>query len=399
MPNADSPSEYLKIVLKKGREVSVRRFHPWIFSGAIHSVSRKAQRGDVAHIFSFDGKPLATGHFEGENIAVKIIAFSKTVVDETFWETRLQNAFLLRTSLGLTNNDTTTTYRLVFSEGDMMPGLIIDIYGRVGVIQAQSAGMFRARGQIANALMTIYQNKLQAIYDRSIETVEGDPIRNRLLSGQLPEEIIVVENNHLFRVDVEKGQKTGFFLDQRDNRQRVAVLSRGRKVLNLFSYTGGFSVYALAAGASEVCSVDISGSAIAKANENILLNGLDASRHQGVVAEVKHFVEGMPDDFDLIIVDPPAFAKHQHSRHKAMLGYRFLNHMVIKKVARKGFIFTFSCSQAVDAGMFQGAVMAAAIDAGRDARIIGKLSHPPDHPCNVFHPEGEYLKGLVLQVD
>ncbi|MDP2424329.1 MAG: class I SAM-dependent rRNA methyltransferase [Bacteroidales bacterium] len=392
-------NHYPRVILKKNREASIQRFHPWVFSGAIYSFSREINVGEVVEIFSSSDDYLATGHFEGGSIAVKILTFDRQAIDVEFWTSKLQTALKLRQLLGLAHHPYTNAYRLVFTEGDGLPGLIIDYYNGVAVIQAQSAGMFKARTEITKALQTLYKKNLKAVYDKSPATMFGDQEPVRTLFGTFPPSIEIIENGHRFVVDVEKGQKTGFYLDQRDNRQLLAGYSLNRNVLNLFSYTGGFSVYAVAAGAKSVVSVDSSATAIAGANQNILLNNPDSSKHHGVMADVKEYVVSMDDGYDLVILDPPAFAKHQDSRHKAMLGYRYLNETVLKKMPAGGILFTFSCSQVVGQELFQSTVTAAAIAAGRQVKIIHKLTHPADHPVSIFHPEGEYLKGLVLYVE
>lgn len=394
---------YPRITLKKGREVSIQRFHPWIFSGAIQSVSVKPESGDIVEIYSSSGSYLATGHYEDSSLAIKIFSYDQDQIDYGFWTKKLQNAYKLRQALGLTDDMQTNAYRLVFTEGDGLPGLIIDYYNGIAVLQAQTQGMFRERKTIATALTNIYPNELMAVYDKSAEafyeprSIAGN--EQRFLTGNAESPVVITENGNKFLVDFIGGQKTGFFLDQRENRRLISRYARGRKALNLFSYTGAFSVYALQAGASHVVSVDSASSAIELANTNIKLNISDTSRHTGVIADVKEFVRQMSDDFDLVVLDPPAFAKHMDSRHRAMQGYKFLNAAVLGKIRAGGLLFTFSCSQVVGADLFESTVMAAAIESGRKVRILHRLSQPPDHPVSIYHPEGVYLKGLVLYVE
>ena len=399
----NKPNPYPRIVLKKGREISLQRFHPWIFSGAVHSVSENLKPGDVAEVFGSQGNYLGTGHFEDGSLAVKIFSFKRAMIDAAFWKQKIEQAFFLRKALHLTRNHNTNAYRLVFTEGDGLPGLIIDIYNNVAVFQAQTQGMFNARNEITEALIGVYGNKLEAVYDRSPESVSAQhdkvATENRFLYGYAGSPVEITENGNRFLADFIKGQKTGFFIDQRENRALLSLYAAKRKVLNLFSYSGGFSVYALEAGASEVHSVDSAAPAIELANKNVILNGFDASRHRGVVADVKDYLQEMAADFDLVILDPPAFAKHRESRHRAMQGYKFLNTAVLKKIKPGGILFTFSCSQVVGTDLFESTVMASAIEAGRNVRILHRLSQPPDHPASIFHPEGVYLKGLVVFVE
>jgi 23S rRNA (cytosine1962-C5)-methyltransferase len=391
--------DYPRIVLKKGREVSLQRRHPWVFSGAIHSVSHDMLDGEIAQVYSAEGKYIATGFVEPGSIAVKIISNENTTINPTFWAKKIQQAYQLREVAGLARNASTSAWRLVFTEGDGLPGLVLDYYDGVVVFQAQSAGMYDAKHQIAEALRIVLGNNLKAVYDKSgaFREQNSSPAGN-FLYGESLAPVEVSENGHRFLIDFINGQKTGFFIDQRESRALVARYAPGRKVLNLFSYTGGFSVYALKAGAHEVYSVDSSASAIEMAGQHIALNNLPENLHKGVVADVKRFLPGIDKDFDLIILDPPAFAKHKESRHKAMLGYKYLNNEVLQKIKSGGILFTFSCSQVVNSELFESTVMAAAIEAGRDVRIIHRLSHAPDHPVSIYHPEGSYLKGLVLYV-
>lgn len=394
---------YPRVILKKGRETSLKRLHPWIFSGAIHSLSEKLHGGETVEVFSFHDEYLGTGHYENTSLAIKLFSFERKTIDSVFWKKKIQTAFDLRNALGLTNNSQTNSYRLVFTEGDGLPGLIADHYNGVLVFQAQTRGMFDARKQIAEAMISVYKGNLNAVYDKSpasfFESSENGLSAGRFLYGSAENPVEVAENGNKFLVDFVKGQKTGFFIDQRENRALLGLYAANRKVLNLFSYSGGFSVYALAAGATEVHSVDSAASAIELADDNIKLNGIDKSRHQGIIADVKKYLPEMAADFDLVILDPPAFAKHRESRHRAMQGYKFLNTEVLKKIKSGGILFTFSCSQVVGTDLFESTVMASAIEAGRKVRILHRLSQPPDHPVSIFHPEGVYLKGLVVYVE
>ncbi len=392
------------IVLKRGREEALGRFHPWIFSGAIATIKGHPQEGEVVEVHSAAGAFLAVGHYQIGSIAVRILSFAPCEINEAFWHAALLKAYRLRETLYLTNHPQTTAYRLVHGEGDFLPGLIIDIYGATAVIQAHSAGVFLARQPIAEALQKIYGNKLQHIYDKSAATVPfkaGLNAQDNYLLGATKAggEEIIVENGHRFAVNWEAGQKTGFFLDQRDNRQLVAHYAKDKKVLNLFCYTGGFSVYALAGGAAMVHSVDSSQPAIALAGRNTALNNA-AAPHEAFAADAFDFLSQCPASaYDLMIVDPPAFAKHQGALKNALQAYKRLNAAAFAKIAPGGIVFTFSCSQVVSKTDFRNAVFSAAAIAKRRVRILHQLTQPADHPVNIYHPEGEYLKGLVLYVE
>ncbi|OUJ76155.1 class I SAM-dependent rRNA methyltransferase [Hymenobacter crusticola] len=392
------------ITLKPGKDQSLRRLHPWVFSGAIARMQGQPQEGEVVAVQAANGEPLGVGHYAPGSIAVRMLRFGADAAepDSAFWEERLRNAYQLRQNLGLTgSNPQTNVYRLVHAEGDGLPGLIVDVYDNVAVLQAHSAGMYLARPQIAAALQQVLGNNLKAIYDKSAETVPAKAApdaKNSYLFGQSSgAEHIVHENGQPFAVDWETGQKTGFFIDQRDNRQLLARYAPGRRVLNTFCYTGGFSSYALQAGAELVHSVDSSKRAIELTDRNAELTGL-ASKHEAYAQDVFSFMKASQEQYDLIVLDPPAFAKHLSARHNALMGYKRLNIEGLKRIAPGGLLFTFSCSQVVSAELFEGAVLAAAIEAGRPARILHRLTQPADHPVSLFHPEGEYLKGLVLAV-
>ncbi len=389
------------VFLRKGRDEAVRRFHPWIFSGAIDRIEGHPADGDVVEVLSHSGELLASGHACHGSIAVKIFHFgSGRPAGLEFWVRKLQQSLQLRKNVGLADHETTTAFRLVFSEGDGMPGLVVDVYNGVAVLQAHSTGMYLLRHTLAGALQQVLGNRLKAVYDKSAEALGKSGVLSDgdgFLFGAM-DSVEILENGHRFLVDFIQGQKTGFFLDQRDNRAILGNYAKGRRVLNAFSYTGGFSVYALAAGAVHVTSLDSSRKAMETLDANMRLNGFESGQHQSVIADAKSWLTAMPDDFDLIVLDPPAFAKRHADRHKALQGYRFINAAAMKKIQPGGFLFTFSCSQAVSREMFVSMTMTAALEAGRNVRIVQHLGHGADHPVSVFHPEGEYLKGLVLEV-
>ncbi|NWJ49237.1 MAG: class I SAM-dependent rRNA methyltransferase [Bacteroidetes bacterium] len=392
--------KYQSIYLANGRDEAVRRFHPWIFSGAVKRAEKGIKEGDWVEIFSENEKYLASGYALPGSITVKICSFSRIDPDQNWWNAKLQQAFMLRYAAGLTDNTVTNCYRLIFSEGDLLPGLIIDFYNGTAVMQTHSAFMHDAKPMIAEALKHLYGEKLKAIYDKSADTMAKNTdfkVVDSYLYGESGTEE-VVENNLHFKANWEDGQKTGFFLDQRENRKLLQQYAKGRKVLNTFCYTGGFSIYALSAGATLVHSVDSSARAISGVETNVLLNGLNDGRHQAFTIDAKRFLEEMEETYDLIILDPPAFAKHMDSRHKAIKGYIKLNKQAFEKIAPGGILFTFSCSQVVDKQQFYSAVMAAAIESGREVKVLHQLTQPADHPINIFHAEGQYLKGLVLMV-
>ena len=396
-----------KVYLRKGRDASVRRFHPWIFSGAVADVTGNPAEGDLVGVYSAEGEFLASGHWQIGSIAVRILSFAGDPEAPSFWTDAIGAALRARIAAGLAESGGgTDCYRLVHGEGDGLPGLIIDYYDGVAVIQAHSAGMFRAKSHICEALWEVYGESLKAVYDKSSGTA---PFKAGLdlVDGYLWKApgfdggpVTVLENGHRFKVDWTEGQKTGFFLDQRENRALVQRYSRGRNVLNLFCYTGGFSVYALGGGALHVDSVDSSAKAIALATENLNLNGFAPDTHTEFCADVKDFLGTLePDRYDLIIVDPPAFAKHRGALGQALRAYQRLNAAAISAVAPGGFVFTFSCSQVVDRQTFLETVFSAAAQTGRRVRILDRLNQPADHAVNIYHPEGEYLKGLLLYVE
>lgn len=381
--------EAAKIILKPGKEAAVRRFHPWVFSGAIDSMKGTPQDGDVVEVLDSGGETLATGHYCTGSIAVKILAFSRRIIDSGFWQEKLETALACRQRAELTTGVTGNAYRLAFTEGDLLPGLIIDFYNGVAVVQAETTGMRRSLQDLTVALQALYGSSLKAVYDK---------VGGVFLEGNSgPVEI--TESGHRFIVDFVRGQKTGFFLDQRPNRLYAQFYSSGKKVLNLFSYSAAFSVYALKGGAASVCSVDSSRQATDWAVENCKLNGIEEARHQPVVADAKTFLSGNSERFDLIIVDPPAFAKSRHLTNNALHAYSHLNAAAIRSLSPGGKLFTFSCSQPVSREMFRSALHSAAILAGRPVRILHQLSQGPDHPVSLFHPESEYLKGFILEAE
>lgn len=395
-----------KIILKKGREESLKRFHPWVFSGAIAQIVGEPAEGDVVEVYGQDGKFLAAGHYQIGSIAVRVLSFESGVINADYWKSMLSRALAVRIATGLADSETTNCYRLVHGEGDNLPGLVIDWYDGVCVMQAHSAGMFRAKKQIAQALVEIYGDKLKAVYDKSsgtapfkagLDLVDGYLYKK---DGFNDNEQVVVENGHKFIVNWTEGQKTGFFLDQRANRALVEKYAKGRNVLNLFCYTGGFSIYALGAGATHVDSVDSSAKAMALVDKNVEIGGFDKSRHTSLCVDALDYLRDVPEDkYDLMIVDPPAFAKHRGALNNALRAYQRLNAAAISKVAPGGFVFTFSCSQVVTKEAFALAVFSAAAQTGRKVRILDRLNQPSDHAVNIFHPEGEYLKGLLLYVE
>lgn len=399
----------IKIILKKGREDSLRRFHPWVFSGAIAQVQGDPAEGDMVSVHASDGGFLAYGHYQIGSIAVRVLSFDESALHPDFWEDMLSRAFRVRVAAGLhpcSEDAQTNCYRLVHGEGDNLPGLIIDYYDGVCVMQAHSVGMFRAKKQISAALQKVYGSGLKAVYDKSsgtapfkagLELIDGYLYRREDFTFN---ELVVKENGHKFMVNWTEGQKTGFFLDQRDNRDLVGKLSKGRNVLNLFCYTGGFSIYALNNGAAHVDSVDSSKKAMMMVDRNVELNGFDSTSHTSLCCDAIDYLRDVPEGkYDLMIVDPPAFAKHRGALKNALRAYQRLNAAAISKVAPGGFVFTYSCSQVVDKEAFALAVFSAAAQTGRSVRILDRLNQPCDHSVNIYHPEGEYLKGLLLYVE
>jgi 23S rRNA (cytosine1962-C5)-methyltransferase len=390
------------ITLKKGKEQSVRRYHPWIFSGAIAGITGSPAEGDVVEVESSDGKYLATGHWSPGSIAVRILSFEPCRADRDFFRKKLSDALQYRISTGVAGREDTNVWRLVHGEGDGLPGLIVDMYGNVAVMQAHTAGFWHIREMIAGILMEIMGNTISSVYDKSEGTLPfmaNLGAANKFVAGSdAGSNAIVTENGYKFRVNWETGQKTGFFIDQRDSRALLAGYSRGRRVLNMFGYTGGFSVYAMSK-ADLVHTVDSSATAVELADENIRLNYGNDSRHKSFTADAFGYLSDMKGDYDLIVLDPPAFAKHQTALDKALQGYRRLNAEAIRKIRPGGLLFTFSCSQVVSRTDFRRSVFVAAANTGRNVRILHQTGQPADHPVNIYHPESEYLKGLVLYIE
>lgn len=393
---------YKKVFLKPGKEESLKRFHPWVFSGAIARVEEEPEEGEVVDVYTSKKEFIACGHFQIGSIAVRVLSFRQEPIDHAFWVRRLQVAKDLRCALGVLGNPQNNTYRLVHGEGDNLPGLIIDVYDHTAVMQAHSAGMHLDRMAVAEALEEVMGDVIQHIYYKSETTLpfKADLLatENGFLKGGSPENV-AMENGLKFHVDWLKGQKTGFFVDQRENRALLERYARGRNVLNMFCYTGGFSFYAMRGGANLVHSVDSSAKAIDLTNENVSLNFPGDTRHQAFAEDAFKFLDRMGDQYDLIILDPPAFAKHRDALRNALRGYTKLNAKAFEKIRPGGILFTFSCSQVVNKQDFRNAVFTAAAQSGRSVRILHQLTQPGDHPVNIYHPEGEYLKGLVLYVE
>lgn len=393
---------YKKVFLKPGKEESLKRFHPWVFSGAIARVEGEPEEGEVVDVYTSKKEFIACGHFQIGSIAVRVLSFRQEPIDHAFWVRRLQVAKDLRCALGMLGNPQNNTYRLVHGEGDNLPGLIIDVYDHTAVMQAHSAGMHLDRMAVAEALEEVMGDVIQHIYYKSETTLpfKADLLatENGFLKGGSPENV-AMENGLKFHVDWLKGQKTGFFVDQRENRALLERYAKGRNVLNMFCYTGGFSFYAMRGGANLVHSVDSSAKAIDLTNENVSLNFPGDTRHQAFAEDAFKFLDRMGDQYDLIILDPPAFAKHRDALRNALRGYTKLNAKAFEKIRPGGILFTFSCSQVVNKQDFRNAVFTAAAQSGRSVRILHQLTQPGDHPVNIYHPEGEYLKGLVLYVE
>lgn len=392
--------EYKKLYLKKGKESSLKRFHPWVFSGALQEMTEHPAEGEIVEVFTFDGEYIATGHYQPEAISVRILSFKQCSIGSTFWEDNISQAAYYRKQAGLWGAAHTNVFRLVNAEGDGLPGLIIDFYNGVAVIQCHSSGMFLAGKEITEALIKVLGCELMAVYNKSGKSL---PFRfegkcgDGFLYNCSESEIIVTENNNKFIVDIAEGQKTGFFIDQRESRKLVSQYVSGKSVANIFSYSGGFSVYALNSGATTVHSVDSSEKAISLAERNIVLNNCGGI-HKSFIEDVSVFLNRSENLYDVIILDPPAFAKHGRNLKNALLAYKRLNEKALKIINKGGILFTFSCSQVVSPEDFRRTVMMASVSAQRDIKIIHNLTHPPDHPVSVFHPEGAYLKGLALKV-
>lgn len=389
-----------QIILKRGKEESLLRFHPWVFSGAIQHLPEGIAEGDVVTVFSADRRFIAAGHYQNGSIAVRVLSFDDIPIDETFWKERLAHALKARQAMGLADSQLTTAYRLVHGEGDLLPGLIIDIYGQTAVMQAHSVGMHRCRQEIARCLMETMGGRIAHVYYKSESTLSFVEPENGFLVGG-SDENTALENGLRFYVDWQRGQKTGYFVDQRDNRALLEHYARGRRVLNMFCYTGGFSFYAMRGNALLVHSVDSSAKAIELTNRNVELNFPGDARHEAFCDDAFKYLEriGQEQPYDLIVLDPPAFAKHRAALHNALKGYIRLNAKAFEKIAPNSILFTFSCSQVVTKEHFRNAVFTAAAQARRQVRILHQLHQPADHPINIYHPEGEYLKGLVLYVE
>ena len=393
---------YPVITLKRGKEESLRRFHPWVFSGAVASMAPGVEEGDIVEVHTSAGELIGIGHYQIGSIVVRMLEFGRTrAIDADFFAERLQAAFALRQALGLIRDDN-NAYRLVHGEGDFLPGLVVDIYGTTAVVQAHSPGMHFCRDIIARCLTEVGGLNVANVYYKSETTLPFkahlDP-QNAYIIGDYSGSV-ALENGLQFNIDWLRGQKTGFFVDQRDNRSLLEHYSRGRRVLNMFCYTGGFSVYALRGGAREVVSVDSSAKAIELTRANVEMNFPDCTRHRAEAVDAFKFLGDIRQgEYDLIILDPPAFAKHRSALRNALIGYRRLNARAIEQIAPGGILFTFSCSQAVSREQFRLAVFTAAAQTGRKVRILHQLTQPADHPINIYHPEGEYLKGLILQVE
>ena len=391
---------YPQIILKKGKEESLKRFHPWVFSGAIQAIEEGIEEGDTVCLVNRNGDFIAVGHYQEGSIAVRVLTFEDREIDDDFWHSRISSALKMRQSIGIADSPSNNTYRLVHGEGDNLPGLIIDVYGDTAVMQAHSIGMHKVRKEIAKALVDVMESRISNVYYKSETTLpfmDATDMNGFIYGGS--DNNVALENGLKFRVDWLKGQKTGFFVDQRENRSLLEKYAAGKRVLNMFCYTGGFSFYAMRGGAQLVHSVDSSAKAIELTRENVSLNFPGDQRHEAFCEDAFKYLEKAGDNYNLIILDPPAFAKHRGALHNALKGYTRLNQKAFEKIERGGILFTFSCSQVVSKDHFRNAVFTAAALAKRNVRILHQLHQPADHPINIYHPEGEYLKGLVLYVE
>lgn len=392
---------YKSIYLKRGKEESLLRFHPWVFSGAILRMDEGIEEGDFVRVLAENGGFIAVGHYQIGSISVRVLSFRDIQIDEEFWTNRLASALKMRISIGIADNPQNNTYRLVHGEGDNLPGLVIDCYGKTAVMQAHSVGIHVCRKDIANALMQVMGSRIDNVFYKSETTLpfkaELGQENGFIIGGS--DDNTALENGLKFHVDWLRGQKTGFFVDQRENRSLLEQYARGKRVLNMFCYTGGFSFYAMRGGAELVHSVDSSGKAIELTRANVELNFPGDTRHEAYCDDAFKFLEKAGNQYDLIILDPPAFAKHRGALHNALKGYTRLNRAALEKIQKGGILFTFSCSQVVTKDNFRNAVFTAAAQSGRKVRILHQLHQPADHPINIYHPEGEYLKGLVLYVE
>lgn len=392
---------YKNVYLKKGKEESMKRFHPWVFSGALHHMDDGIEEGEVVNVIAAHGEYIGRGHFQIGSIAVRILTFDDELIDDAFWHTRLNVALQMRISIGIADNPQNNTYRLVHGEGDNLPGLVIDCYGKTAVVQAHSVGMHECRMAVAMQLMEVMGERIENVYYKSETTLPYKADlgqENGFLFGGTDENV-ALENGLKFHVDWLRGQKTGFFVDQRENRSLLEQYSKGKSVLNMFCYTGGFSFYAMRGDAKLVHSVDSSAKAIELTNANVELNFPGDPRHKAFCEDAFKYLDAEGDKYDLIILDPPAFAKHRGALHNALKGYTRLNVKAFEHIKPGGILFTFSCSQVVTKDNFRNAVFTAAAQSGRKVRILHQLHQPADHPINIYHPEGEYLKGLVLYVE
>jgi 23S rRNA (cytosine1962-C5)-methyltransferase len=394
-------NEPVKIILKSGKDQSAKRYHPWVFSGAIKKIIGEPAEGDLVRVYSNRDEFLGTGHYQDSSIAVRILSFTEKEVGESHYAERLREAVAARAGIGLLEDPLTNVFRLVNAEGDGLPGLIVDFYNGAAILQCHSIGMHRNRDMLVAGLKSVLGERLTTLYDKS-----GSTLPSRYAAGHRDgyvfggkDNVEVWEQGNRFRVDWEGGQKTGFFIDQRENRKLLSGYAQGKRVLNLFGYTGGFSVYARRGGAERIHTVDSSAAAIELANQNMDLNFGEKAGHEGIVADAFEYLDSMREEYDLIVLDPPAFAKHQNVLHNALQGYKKLNSKALEKIRPGGILFTFSCSQAVSRENFRKSVFAASTHTGRRIRILHQLSQPADHPVSIYHPEGEYLKGLVLLVD
>ncbi len=392
---------YKTIHLKKGKEESLKRFHPWVFSGAIMRADEMIEEGECVRVLDCNGNFLAVGHSQIGSISVRVLSFSDVAIDSVFWKSRLSSALRMRISIGIADNERNNTYRLVHGEGDNLPGLVIDVYGETAVMQAHSVGMHVCRMEVAKALVEVMDGRIKHVYYKSETTLpykaELEQENGFIVGGS--DNNVAIENGLNFYVDWLRGQKTGFFVDQRENRSLLETYAKGKKILNMFCYTGGFSVYAMRGGAELVHSVDSSAKAIELTNRNMELNFPGDKRHEAFCDDAFKYLEKAGDQYDLIVLDPPAFAKHRAALHNALKGYTRLNVKAFEKIKPGGLLFTYSCSQVVTKDNFRNAVFTAAALAGRKVRILHQLHQPADHPINIYHPEGEYLKGLVLYVE
>jgi len=393
-----------RVILKNGKEEAVFRFHPWVFSGAIAKIEGTPKEGDVVKVFTSKGDFCAMGHYQIGSIAVRIFSFNEEEPTAKFWNTKLKEAYQMRKSIGIAERADNNTYRLIHGEGDGIPGCVIDIYGKTAVMQAHSVGIHNIKDLLAKELIKVMDGQIENVYYKSETTLpykaDTDKEDGYLIGSANEADFIAIENGLKFKADWLKGQKTGFFVDQRDNRALLERYSKGKDVLNMFCYTGGFSFYAMRGGAKSVTSVDSSAKAIELTKENVELNFPGDTRHRAEATDAFKFLDDMKDgEYDLIILDPPAFAKHRDVLKRALNGYKKLNAKAFEKIKKGGILFTFSCSQAVNKEQFRLAVFSAAAMTGRNVRILHQLTQPSDHPVNIYHPEGEYLKGLVLYVE